>query len=81
MGEVALLSPGKISVGLAELKNVVEGPLTSGIKNLNTNLPDVVVDGSVGLDSTEPVERLAIVLLHSMVISHSQGLGQDLGIN
>lgn len=81
MGEVALLSPEEISVRLAELKEVVKRPLSSGIEHFNTNLPDVVIDCSVGFDSTEPVERSAIVFLDSMVISDSQGLGQDLGIN
>ena len=81
VSEAAFLSPEKISVGLAELEKIVEGPLSSGIEHFNTQLPDIVVDGPVGFNSTEPVEGPAISLLHSMVIRHSQGLGQDLGVN
>ncbi len=36
VSEAALLSPEKISVGLAKLEKIVEGPLSSGIEHLKT---------------------------------------------
>ena len=81
MGKVSLVEPDEISVGLIELNKVVDWPFSSGVKDFSTNFPDVVVEGSVGFDSTEPIDWSAINLLDSVIVGDGESLRKNLGVD
>lgn len=80
MGKVSLVEPEETLIRLTELEEVVEWPLCSNIEDFNTDFPDVVVEGSVGFDATEPVEWFAIILLDAVIVGESKRLREDFGV-
>lgn len=81
MGEVSLVKPEEVLVRLAVLDQIVDWPSSCSFENFNSDFPDVVVEGSVGIDATEPVEWSAVILLDSVVVGQGQGLGQNFSVN
>lgn len=81
VGKVGLVKPKDVSVVLAELDEVVEWPFSSGIENFSADFPDVVAQGSVGFESTEPIDGSAADLLDSVIVGDGERLREDLGVN
>ncbi len=80
VGEVGLVEPDEVSVILAELDEIVEWPFSSGIEHFSTDFPDIVVEGSVSFESTEPIDGSAVDLLDSVIVGDGEWLGEDLGV-